>query len=118
MLPARSGRAPLQQGSFGAPGRAVPCRAVESSQPHPACCHPLALLVCRFCSLYPESLAPQSRKPRPFLSREPRPLLALQALYFEAAGQPEKAEALYKKELEADPQNAMMLKRMVGPGML
>lgn len=36
-----------------------------------------------------------------------------QGLYFEAQGTPDKAEALYKKELERDPQNAMILKRMV-----
>lgn len=36
-------------------------------------------------------------------------------MYFEAMGKYEDAERLYKRELEKDPQNARILKRMVSP---
>jgi tetratricopeptide (TPR) repeat protein len=38
-----------------------------------------------------------------------------QGLYFEALGSFQEAEELYKKELEKDPANGLMLKRMVRP---
>ncbi len=37
----------------------------------------------------------------------------LQGLYFEAQGKNGEAEQLYKKELEKDAQNGIMLKRLV-----